>query len=511
MDSTSSSNSVAGGALRVLFVASECAPYAKCGGLGDVVASLPKALRQLGADARVVLPLYAGIDREQFGLHPAGPLAVMVGTGERFSCEVWEATAPGGVPVAFIAHESFFGRAGIYNDPGGEGYSDNAERFGLLCFAAMALCEARGFAPDIAHVHDWPTAILPALLTARRPAAFAHTRTVLTIHNEAYQGYSPASALPFLGLPSSFFVPDVLEAYGQLDLLKGGIVLADAVTTVSPTYAREILAEPAACGLAAQLAARARDPARFRGILNGADYDIWNPAADPALPAAFDLPDPDPGKLACKLDLQRALGLAPAASTPLYGIVCRLTPQKGMALLIDLLDPLLAEMRLQLALLGNGDPDLENAFRDAAHRHPHAIAAHIGYSDALAHRIQAGSDFFLMPSLFEPCGLAQLYALRYGTLPIVHATGGLADTIEQYDETTGDGTGFKFDNPAPCALHDAIGWANSTYFDRPAHFAAMRRRAMARRFDWTTAARHYLDLYRTLLVPPATTPRSLAP
>ena len=427
MDSTSSSNSVAGGALRVLFVASECAPYAKCGGLGDVVASLPKALRQLGADARVVLPLYAGIDREQFGLHPAGPLAVMVGTGERFSCEVWEATAPGGVPVAFIAHESFFGRAGIYNDPGGEGYSDNAERFGLLCFAAMALCEARGFAPDIAHVHDWPTAILPALLTVRRPAAFAHTRTVLTIHNEAYQGYSPASALPFLGLPSSFFVPDVLEAYGQLDLLKGGIVLADAVTTVSPTYAREILAEPAACGLAAQLAARARDPARFRGILNGADYDIWNPAADPA------------------------------------------------------------------------------------HRHPHAIAAHIGYSDALAHRIQAGSDFFLMPSLFEPCGLAQLYALRYGTLPIVHATGGLADTIEQYDETTGDGTGFKFDNPAPCALHDAIGWANSTYFDRPAHFAAMRRRAMARRFDWATAARHYLDLYRTLLVPPATTPRPLAP
>ncbi len=490
-------------ALRVLFVASECAPYAKCGGLGDVVASLSKALRLRGIDARVLLPLYRTIDRARHGLRPAGSLQVPVGNGEILGCAVWNAMAPGGVPVAFLEHNRYFDRPGLYNDPGAESYPDQAWRFGLLSYAALALCEDRAWIPDIIHVHDWPTAILPALLAARRPPAFQALRTVLTIHNQAYQGYAPASALPFLGIPPSLFVPSALEAFGQINFLKGGIALADAVTTVSPTYAREILAEPGGCGLSDILAAK---PAgRFLGILNGADYDLWNPGMDPAIPVPYDLPDPAPGKRASKLALQRQLGLPADPDTPLYGAVCRLVFQKGMDMLLAILDSLLAEMRLQIVLLGNGDPALENAFLDAARRHPDALAVHIGYSDSLSHRIQAASDFFLMPSLFEPCGLAQIYALRYGTLPIVHSTGGLADTIEQYDEATGDGTGFKFFDPTPHALYDTIGWANSTFYDRPDHMAAMRNRAMTRRFDWSASARQYITLYRRLL------PRNLPP
>ena len=490
-------------ALRVLFVASECAPYAKCGGLGDVVASLSKALRLRGIDARVLLPLYRTIDRSRHGLRHAGPLQVPVGDGQTLGCAIWNAMAPGGVPVAFLEHNRYFDRPGVYNDPGAESYPDQAWRFGLLSYAALALCEDRAWIPDIIHVHDWPTAILPVLLAARRPPAFQALRTVLTIHNQAYQGYAPASALPFLGIPPHLFVPSALEAFGQLNFLKGGIALADAVTTVSPTYAREILSEPGGCGLSDIIAAK---PAgRFLGILNGADYDLWNPRMDPAIPATYDLPDPAPGKRACKLALQRQLGLPADPSIPLYGAVCRLVFQKGMDMLLAILDPLLAEMRLQIVLLGNGDPALENAFLDASRRHPASLAVRIAYSDSLAHRIQAASDFFLMPSLFEPCGLAQIYALRYGTLPIVHSTGGLADTIEQYDEATGEGTGFKFFAPSPRALHDTIGWANSTYYDRPRHMAAMRNRAMTRRFDWSSSARQYITLYRRLqsLKPPS--------
>lgn len=496
-------------AVRVLFVASECAPYAKCGGLADVAASLPKALRRLGIDARVVLPLYRGIDRGRFGLHPGGSLDVEVGTGEHLGCAVWDAVADGGVPVSFIERNDFFDRAGIYNDPGGEGYADEAWRYGYLCLAALRLCEARNWHPDVAHAHDWPTAILASILAARRLSggAFSDVRTVLTIHNEAYQGYSPADVLPFLGIPPALYTPAALESYGQANFLKGGIVLADAVTTVSPTYAREILSEPGGCGLSQFLAAK--EPGRFLGILNGADYDLWNPRMDPAIAVPYDLPSPADGKAACKAALQRELGLADAPDTPLYGMVCRLAAQKGISLLLDILEPLLAEMRLQLAILGSGDAADEAVLRAAADRHPGVLAVRIGYSNNLSHRIQAGSDFFLMPSLFEPCGLAQLYALRYGTLPIVHATGGLEDTVEQYNEGTGGGTGFKFYHASPRALHDVIGWANSTYFDRPRHLAAMRRRAMGKRFDWSTSAKRYAALYDELIAAP--TPRPPVP
>ncbi|MGD9613659.1 MAG: glycogen synthase GlgA [Kiritimatiellia bacterium] len=480
-------------ALNVLFVASECAPYAKCGGLGDVVASLPKALRRLGADARIVLPLYDSISREKFGLRPEAPCLVNCGGGEVNGCGVWRGTADGGVPVWFVEHDRFFARGGIYDVQGAE-FGDNAFRFGLLCLAAAQICRDRDWLPDVVHVHDWPTAVFPALLDAWRKAGtpFGRAASVLTIHNQSYQGYYHPSALGYLGLGPEYFTPDGLEAWGKINLLKGGINYADAITTVSPTYAKEILGEPGGNGLAGYLQKRGGD---FEGILNGADYDVWNPENDRKIPATYRA-ESLIGKGLCKQELQTQLGLTPDPTAPLFGVVTRLAAQKGTDLMRTVLPPALGELRLQLAVLGSGDGADENFFRWLARDNPGRVAAEIGYSDELSHRIQAGADFFLMPSLFEPCGLTQMYSLRYGTLPVVHATGGLEDTIEQYNEGEGQGTGFKFYAPTAPAFRDALGWAVQTWYDRPSHVTAMREQAMQVRFDWETAARRYLDVYR---------------
>ena len=480
-------------ALRVLFVASECAPYAKCGGLGDVVASLPKALRRLGVDARVALPLYASIDRAKFGLREEPPCRVACGGGEVNGCGIWRGTADGDVPVWFVEHNRFFARGGIYDERGAE-FGDNAFRFGLLCMAAAQLCRDRDWLPDVVHVHDWPTAVLAALLDAWRKAGvpFGRAGSVLTIHNQGYQGYYHPSALDYLGLGPEYFAPDALEAWGKINLLKGGIQFADAITTVSPTYAKEILGEPGGNGLSGYLQKRGED---FAGILNGADYDVWNPENDRKIPATFRA-ESLIGKGLCKQELQAQLGLAPDPTAPLFGIVTRLAAQKGTDLMRAALPRALAERKLQIAVLGAGEAADENFFRWLARAHPGRVAAEIGYSEELSHRIQAGSDFFLMPSLFEPCGLSQLYALRYGSLPVVHATGGLEDTIEQYNEGEGRGTGFKFYAPTAAAFGDAIAWAVDTWYERPSHVTQMREQAMRVRFDWETSARRYVDVYR---------------
>ena len=482
--------------LKVLFVASECAPYAKCGGLGDVVASLPKALRKLGVDARVAIPLYDSIDRAKFGLQEEPACLANCGGGEVNGCGVWRGTADGAVPVWFVEHNRYFARGGVYDFRGAE-FGDNAFRFGLLCLAAAQICRDRGWLPDVVHVHDWPTAVLPVLLDAWRKAGtpFGGAASVLTIHNQSYQGYYHPSALAYLGLGPEYFTPDGLEAWGKLNLLKGGINYADAITTVSPTYAREILGEPGGNGLSGYLQKRGED---FSGILNGADYDVWNPENDRKIPATFRA-ESLIGKGLCKQELQAQLGLAPDPTVPLFGIVSRLAAQKGTGLMRETLPRVLGEMRLQLAVLGAGNGDDENFFRWLARMHPGRVAAEIGYSDELSHRIQAGADFFLMPSLFEPCGLTQLYSLRYGTLPVVHATGGLEDTIEQYNEGDGRGTGFKFYSPTAAAFRDAIGWAAGTWHERPSHVTTMREQAMRVRFDWETSAKRYLDVYRRAL------------
>lgn len=482
--------------LNVLFVASECAPYAKCGGLGDVVASLPKALRCLGADVRIVLPLYDSISRDKYGLAPEPACLVPCGGGEVNGCGIWRGTADGGVPVWFVEHDRFFARGGIYDAHGAE-FGDNAFRFGLLCLAAAQICRDRNWLPDVVHVHDWPTAVFPALLDAWRKAGtpFGRAASVLTIHNQSYQGYYHPSAMDYLGLGPEYFTPDGLEAWGKINLLKGGIQFADVLTTVSPTYAKEILGEPGGNGLSSYLQKRGDD---FLGILNGADYDVWNPENDRKIPATYRA-ESLIGKGLCKQELQAQMGLAQDPTAPLFGIVTRLAAQKGTDLLRAALPQVLAERRLQLAVLGAGEAADEHFFRELAREFPGRVAAEIGYSDELAHRIQAGADFFLMPSLFEPCGLTQLYSLRYGTLPVVHATGGLEDTIEQYNEGEGRGTGFKFYAPTAAAFHDAIGWAVDTWYERPTHVTLMREHAMRVRFDWETSARRYLDVYRRAL------------
>lgn len=478
--------------LKVLFVASECAPFAKCGGLGDVVASLPTALRRQGVEVRIILPLYSSVDRTKCGVVPANSCVVTMGNGEIHTCRIHDSVTGGGVRVWLVEYARYFDRAGIY-DAHGEEFGDNAFRFGFLCTAAAQICRDHDWMPDVVHVHDWPTSIFPVLMETwrRQGNPFGQAASVLTIHNQAYQGYAHASVLSYLGLPEEeFFTPDTLESYGKLNLLKGGILFADAINTVSPTYAREILGEPAGNGLSAYLRRRVAD---FTGILNGADYDEWNPSTDGWLAARYDLGKMT-GKAVCKTALRDELELA-QDDVPLFGMVGRLTAQKGISLLRPVLPWVLDEMQIQLAVLGTGDPEDEAFFLDMAARYPGRVAARLYYSNELAHRFEAGSDFFLMPSLFEPCGLSQIYALRYGTPPLVHSTGGLEDTVSQYNEGEGSGTGFKFYNPVPQALHDVMGWAVSTYFDRPAHIRAMQQRGMAQRFDWAGSAKRYMEMY----------------
>jgi starch synthase len=493
---TSASGSIPASALKVLFVASECAPYAKCGGLGDVVASLPKALRKLGVDARVAMPLYDSISRAMHGLRVEPPCLVNCGGGEVNGCGVWGGTADGDVPVWFVEHDRFFARGGMYDDHGVE-FGDNAFRFGLLCMAAAQICRDRSWVPDVVHVHDWPTAALPAMMDAWRKAGtpFGRAASVLTIHNQGYQGYSHASALGYLGLGPEYFTEATLESWGKINLLKGGIVFADAITTVSPTYAKEILSEPGGNGLASYLQKRSAD---FEGILNGADYEIWNPETDRHIPATYRVHSLI-GKGLCKAELQEQMGLAEDASVPLFGVVARLTAQKGVGLMRATLPQMLAKTKMQLVVLGSGAVADEEFFRWLESAYPGRVGVEIGYSEDLSHRIQAGSDFFLMPSLFEPCGLTQLYSLRYGSLPVVHATGGLEDTVEQYNEGEGTGTGFKFYAPDAARFQDAIAWAVDTWFARPSHVTMMREQAMQQRFEWEASARRYVEIYRRAL------------
>ncbi len=480
---------------KILFVASECLPYAKAGGLADVVAALPKALARDGHDVRVLMPLYASIDRTRFGLERFASLCVHMGGGEEAWASLWRAVAPGEVPVYFVEYQRFFDRPGIYHD--GQEYGDNAFRFALLSKAALQLAVDLGFVPEVMHLHDWPTALTAAYLGHLDPAhgALAGTASVLTVHNVEYQGKFPADALGYIGLGEEVFEPDRLEDNGGLNLLKCGVACADALTTVSPTHAREMLDPVGGHGLSPFLERRA---GVTTGILNGVDDEVWNPEADPLIPARFGL-DRMRGKLECKQALQRRLGLEPRADAPLFGIVSRFAPQKGLGLLRDALPRVLARTPAQLAVLGSGDAALEAFFCGLAASHPGRAAASVGYSEELAHLIEAGADFFLMPSLYEPCGLNQMYSLRYGTLPVVRATGGLADTVVDYDPEAGSGTGFVFREPVPGAAGAAIDRALQAWYRRPSHVARMRRAGMALRFPWSDAARCYAAVYEAAI------------
>ncbi|MDQ4078702.1 MAG: glycogen synthase GlgA [Chloroflexota bacterium] len=473
-------------------IASECVPFVKSGGLADVVGALPKALRAMGHDVIVILPKYADIDAERYNLRPfLSPLGVWMGNTQEW-CAV-DTTTHDGVPFFFIESDKYFDRPGLYHDANHNDYLDNPRRFGFFTRAALQLCHDMGFAPDIVHVHDWQSALAPAYLKIWHwnDPILGQAASLLTIHNIAHQGTYNAFHYDYLGLQWGNFTSDKFEDHGNINFLKGGIYYADMLNTVSPTYAWETRTPEMGHGLAPYLNNRGD---RYVGILNGVDYSEWNPALDTLIPARYSREDLS-GKAICKRELQQRMLLDVNPDVPLIGVVSRFVDQKGLDLLAGAIEMIVNDMLVQFAILGSGDNSLEGYYGSLPARYPGWIGSYIGFHNELAHWIEAGVDFFIMPSRFEPCGLNQIYSLKYGTLPIVHATGGLEDTVQQYDEQTGAGTGFKFSVPSPQAIYYTVGWAVSTYFDRKHHMHQMIQSAMAQDFSWETSARRYLQVY----------------
>jgi starch synthase len=504
--------------MKILLVASEMTPYAKTGGLGDVVGGLSSALRQRGHEVTCCLPFYRCAREVAPGAKPIG-LTLSIPLGSRaVTADVLEWTQPDGVRVLFIRRDEFFDRSELYTTSVRD-YEDNAERFLFFSKAVVELIGYTRFRPDVVHCHDWQTAFVPVQASHRahtRGAEFA-VKTVLTIHNIAYQGMFWSLDFPLTNLPGEFFTPDTLEFYGQMNLLKGGIVFADRITTVSPTYAEEIQTPEGGFGLDTVVATR---DANLHGIINGVDYSRWNPETDPHLRRRYG-PGDLSGKRACHADLLKTLGLTqdprPAppgkgrgaqrtttgggtvalpATRPVAGFVSRLTAQKGVEILAGALEELV-ESGLSLAILGKGERGYEEMLTDAARRFPGRVAVRIAHDEELAHQIQGGADMLLVPSHDEPCGLTQLYALKYGTIPVVRATGGLDDTVTAYEPRTGRGTGFKFVPYTSAALVEAVRQAMALH-QQPKKWQKLMSQAMAGDFSWPASALEYEKLYAAL-------------
>ena len=476
--------------MRVIYVSTELYPALKTGGLADVNAALPRALLELGADIRLLLPAYPALVQAVAGLQPVAQLHSPVGATE---VHVLRGTSEG-VPVYLLEAGNLYARPGNpYVDSEGHDWPDNHLQFALLSWTAACFAGGTidGWRPDIVHGHDWHAGLAPAYLAARggeRPGS------LFTVHNLAYQGEFPATVFNQLALPASFFSMHGLEFYGNVNYMKSGLHFADRITTVSPTYAREIQTPEHGSGMDGVLRARA---GALSGILNGVDHAIWNPQTDPAIAACFSAHDPA-GKAICKNALRAEFGLA-SSGGPVFCVISRLTAQKGVDLVLDAL-PALIRRGGQVVLLGSGVPGLEARLRAAAAKYPGAVGVRLGYDELLAHRIIAGSDVIVVPSRFEPCGLTQMYGLAYGTLPLVHRVGGLADTVRNASAqnlAAGTATGFTFEGPTVGNLREAAArafalWAKPVLWDR------VRRAAMAQDFAWAASARRYLDLYKDL-------------
>ncbi|MGE5183351.1 MAG: glycogen synthase GlgA [Acidobacteriota bacterium] len=472
--------------MRVVHVASEVAPFAQSGGLADVVAGLPAALADAhGVDVGVMVPLYRGVAGKLaaagIALDPGVPISIEIGW-HRFDAALRLAKI-GRVTYGFVDCAALYDRAGTLYGPGGTGeFADNHVRFAALGKAAVEHADKLVGGPlDVLHVHDWQGS--PAAIYAR--VAGAPFAIVTTIHNLAYRGIFPKHVMPELGLPWSIFTLHYVEFYDQVSLLKGGLAAADVATTVSPSYAREIVTPQFGEALDHFLR---WDVRRLVGIVNGIDVDAWNPATDAALPARFSA-SALAGKDTCRAELAKEMNLSLAPGQPLIAAIARMTGQKGLDLVADIV-PELARLGAKLIVLGSGEPDYEARFRWLADVFQQHVAVRIGFDLALSRRIYAGSDLFVMPSRFEPCGLGQLYAMRYGTIPIVHAVGGLRDTVS-------DATGIRFEPASAAALLAALEGAVSTYRDRSA-WSAMQRAAMARDASWTASAHEYVQLYRSV-------------
>lgn len=483
--------------MKILFASSEVAPFAKTGGLGDVSAALPRQLHDLGHDVRVVVPMYARVHAPGRSFTELIPdIAFRLGDLE-VHVSIHTALLPGTeVPIYFVRCPSLYDRASIY-DSGG----DEHLRFAVLNWAALKLCQHLGFAPDVIHCNDWQTGLIPLLLRTlfAWDQLFARTRTVLTIHNLGHQGTFPADRLHQTGLGpvADRLHQDELHA-GRFSFMLTGILYANALTTVSPTYAREIQTPEHGVGLDGFLRGRSDV---LRGILNGIDDTEWNPSIDPHIAAHFSIEDLD-GKERCKAHLLTAAGLPYRADVPLVGIVSRLAWQKGLDLCESVLPRMLAHRRFQLAVLGTGEPRYEDFFRRLAQAFPRQVVFQSKFSEKLAHGIEAGADMFLMPSRYEPCGLNQMYSLRYGTVPIVHRTGGLADTVWNYDASTGRGTGFVFDHFDDAGLAWALGraldvWGSGTGNDRE-RWRKLQRNGMRLPLGWSHRIGEYESLYRLI-------------
>jgi len=483
--------------LNILFAASEASPFAKTGGLGEVVGDLPRYLHDRGHDVRVVLPRYYSIDPVKYELRLLpGTLVVPMGIIGEMYCGVWEGRLPKSeVPVYLLEHQGLYGRDGIYGI-NNVGFLDNDNRYVFLSRAAMELPKLLNWRPDILHAHDWHTAAVPVFLNTlyRNDPYLEQAASILTIHNMQHQGTFYPGLMEVLGIGWQHFTFLELEQDDLVNLLKGGICHATLLNTVSQGYAREIQTPAYGWGLEEVVEQRAAD---LYGILNGVDYEEWNPSTDRYLPVTYTIDDLS-GKAICKRELQRRFNL-PELDVPLFGVVSRMVPQKGTDLLAEAIHEMI-KLDLQVVVVGNGEPWAHFFFGGMAHRHPDKVGCFIGYDNALAHLVEAGSDFFLMPSAFEPCGLNQMYSLAYGTPPIVRATGGLDDSIENFNEETLTGDGFKFWSHTASALFNTVGWATWTFYNNLAGLAALRRNGMAKRFTWQEAARQYEQLYADALV-----------
>ena len=483
--------------MRLLQVSAELFPLLKTGGLADVAGALPAALAAAGAEPRLLVPGFPAIRDALVQECAVAPVALPWSEGR---AALLRGRLPGlAMPVYVLDAPGLFDRPGNpYADAAGVAYADNHRRFALLGLAAARLAEGvdGAWRPEIVHAHDWHAGLACAHVAASRARRRTDARCVFTIHNLAYQGLFPVDTFCELGLPPTHYAVEGLEFYGQVSFMKAGLHFADAITTVSPSYAREIQMPEQGCGLDGLLRHRA---GVLHGILNGVDYGVWSPANDDAIAARYDADDAT-GKAACKSALQRECGLDVKPDAPLFGIVSRLTEQKGLPLVLEALSDLLAAGG-QLVILGAGDARLEAAFADAAAKRPGQVARRTGMDEGLAHRIYAGSDVVLVPSRFEPCGLTQLYGLSYGALPLVHRVGGLGDTIVDTsleDLAAGTATGFVFDAFTVDAYRRALRRAFALW-SRPEYWARVRTAAMRQRFGWDDAARRYVDLYERLL------------